>query len=125
MIRVIVLDAGPLSLVASPRRTAEVLAINRWAREQIGAGRQLVVPAIADYEVRRELIRVNRTQSLARLDAFNAAAEGRYLPLSDTAGRVFADPSPGPSPEGKGVIAHVPGGAGSGGGPGRGGGGAR
>ena len=90
MIRVIALDTSPLSLLASPRKSAEVLAINRWAAEHIRVGRRLVVPAIADYEVRRELIRLNRTHSLARLDAFNTAIEDRYLPLSDAALRLAA-----------------------------------
>ena len=44
-----------------------------------------MVPAIADYEVRRELERVGRRQGLAQLDVFNAARADRYLPLSDKA----------------------------------------
>jgi predicted nucleic acid-binding protein len=91
MSQIIVLDASPLSLLASPRKTGEVLAISRWAREQLAAGRRLVVPAIADYEVRRELVRLRRTQSVARLDAFNTAAAGRYVPLSDAALRLGAE----------------------------------
>lgn len=91
MIQAIILDASPLSLLASPRQTTEVLAINHWAAEQVKAGRRLVVPAIADFEVRRELVRLRRIQSVDRLDAFNSAAEGRYIPLSDAALRLAAD----------------------------------
>jgi hypothetical protein len=47
------------------------------------AGHRLVVPAIADYEVRRALERAGRSQALAQLDAFNAARADRYLALSD------------------------------------------
>jgi predicted nucleic acid-binding protein len=43
------------------------------------------VPAIADYEVRRELIRAGRTQGIAKLDAFISLAPDRYLPLTDSA----------------------------------------
>ena len=49
-----------------------------------------MVPAIADYEVRRELERVGRRQGLAQLDAFNVARADRYLALSDQALRLAA-----------------------------------
>ena len=49
-----------------------------------------MVPAIADYEVRRELERAGRRQGLAQLDAFNAARADRYLALSDMALRLAA-----------------------------------
>jgi predicted nucleic acid-binding protein len=51
-------------------------------------GHRLVVPAIADYEVRRELERAGRTEGLASLEAWNSAAPDRYLPLSDSALRL-------------------------------------
>jgi hypothetical protein len=54
------------------------------------AGHRHVVPAIADYEVRRELERAGRRQGLAQLDAFNAARADRYLVLSDMALRLVA-----------------------------------
>jgi predicted nucleic acid-binding protein len=56
----------------------------------MNAGYRLVVPAIADYEVRRELERARRSQGLAQLDAFNAARADRYLALSDMALRLAA-----------------------------------
>ena len=36
----------------------------------VAGGATVMVPAIADYEVRRELIRTRRTAGIARLDAF-------------------------------------------------------
>jgi predicted nucleic acid-binding protein len=68
-------------------------------------GCRFFVPKIADYEVRRELLRRNNAAGVARMDAFNLAAD-RYLPLttgavrlvcrlwaqSRQAGRVTADP---------------------------------
>lgn len=42
-----------------------------------------VVPGIADYEVRRELIRVGRTTGLARLDLFKQTF--RYVPITTEA----------------------------------------
>jgi hypothetical protein len=38
-----------------------------------------MVPEIADYEVRRELVRANRTRSVRRLDAFKRLTD--YMPL--------------------------------------------
>jgi hypothetical protein len=43
------------------------------------------VPEIADYEVRRELLRANRVSGLARLDGLARLLE--YLPLTTAAMR--------------------------------------
>jgi predicted nucleic acid-binding protein len=83
--RTILLDAGPLGLVTNPARSPEVKAIHLWVDAVVAAGHRIVVPAIADYEVRRELERTQKAKGLARLDAFNAAEPDRYLPLTDTA----------------------------------------
>ena len=44
-----------------------------------------MVPSVADFEVRRELIRLNLTQRIALLDEFLAADPHRYLVLTDSA----------------------------------------
>jgi predicted nucleic acid-binding protein len=90
MSRVIILDTGPLGLLTNPKKTSETRAITRWALDMMTAGHRLMVPAIADYEVRRALERAGRSQGLAQLDAFNAARADRYLVLSDTALRLAA-----------------------------------
>jgi predicted nucleic acid-binding protein len=90
MSRVIILNTGPLGLLTNPRKTPETRAITRWALDMMMAGHRLMVSAIADYEVRRELERVGRRQGLAQLDAFNVARADRYLPLSDKALRLAA-----------------------------------
>jgi predicted nucleic acid-binding protein len=51
----------------------------------------VIVPAIVYYELKRELLRANRTSGIARLDAFIAATPGRYLPLSDEALKLAAE----------------------------------
>ena len=51
----------------------------------IGAGADVVVPEIADYEVRRELIRARRKAGLVRLDAFIGQVE--FLPINTVAMR--------------------------------------
>jgi len=90
MSRVIVLDTGPLGLLTNPKKTPEPRAITRWALDIIAAGHRLIVPAIADYEVRRELERVGQRKGIAQLDAFNAARADRYLALTDSALRLAA-----------------------------------
>jgi predicted nucleic acid-binding protein len=87
---IILLDAGPLGLVTNPVRSPQVDAILLWVDQVVAAGRRIVVPAVADYEVRRELERTEKTRGLARLDAFNAAEPDRYLPLTDAALRLAA-----------------------------------
>jgi predicted nucleic acid-binding protein len=84
------LDAGPLGILTNPKRPPETVRALTWAITMIRAGHRFIVPAIADYEVRRELERAARTTGLAALDAWNRAAPDRYLPLSDSALRLGA-----------------------------------
>lgn len=90
MSRVIILDTGPLGLLTNPKKTTETRAMTRWALDMMRAEHRLMVPAIADYEVRRELERAGRRQGLAQLDVFNAARADRYIALSDEALRLAA-----------------------------------
>jgi predicted nucleic acid-binding protein len=50
----------------------------------------VIIPAIVYYELKRELLRANKTLSVARLEAFATTTPGRYLPLSDEALRLAA-----------------------------------
>jgi predicted nucleic acid-binding protein len=80
-----VLDSGPLGLVTQRKGVIPADACRQWVTECIQRDARVVVPAIADYEVRRELERAGKVHGIARLDAFNAATPDRYLPLSDAA----------------------------------------
>ena len=82
------LDTGPLGVLTNPKRPPETVAALNWAVKMMLAGHRLVAPAIADYEVRRELERAGKTSSLAALDAWNNSYPDRYLPLSDSALRL-------------------------------------
>ena len=73
----IVLDAGPLSLLAHPRRSGP---IEEWATQHFTAGNRIVVPEIAYYEVRRELVRLGQRPGLERLDALPTSFP--YLPIT-------------------------------------------
>ena len=43
------------------------------------------MPAVADYEVRRELLRAGKAAGVGRLDALRVNAAFQYLPMTDTA----------------------------------------
>jgi len=60
-------------------------ACRGWLAERVRSGIQVLVPEIADYEVRRELIRLGHVQALQRLDAFILAVPGRYLGITTIA----------------------------------------
>lgn len=78
MARIILLDAGPLSMAAHPRKNPEVRA---WLQGHLRFQTAVIaVPEIADYEVRRELLRANKTTGLERLDTLKATL--LYLPLT-------------------------------------------
>ena len=91
MIPFLFLDSGPLGLLAHPQRSAEVIAVTEWLSGCLRASSRVIVPAIVYYELKRELLRANKSVSVARLDAFVNAASGRYLPLSDEALRLAAE----------------------------------
>ncbi len=87
----IFLDSGPLGLVTNPKRTPDTVAAAQWVFDMEAAGHRFLVPAIADYEVRRELVRAGKTAGLARLNAFNAAELDRFVSVTDTALLLGAD----------------------------------
>jgi len=77
MSRLILLDAGPLGMMAHPRRDPAVVAWFR-ALQQEGVG--VAIPEIADYEVRRELLRANLGASIGRLNVLKSDLP--YLPIT-------------------------------------------
>ncbi len=80
MSRIILLDAGPLGLVTNPRAATENHECNLWLQTQLRRGVRVLVPEIADYEVRRELLRAGKSRGLARLDALQQSIG--YIPLT-------------------------------------------
>ena len=88
MPRVIVLDTFPLSSAAKREPSAGTALTlldqcQQWIKDCIAAGHRVVTPAIAYYEVLRELERLNATAQIARLRAFCQAAPDRYVPITD------------------------------------------
>ncbi len=79
MARRIALDTGPLGMVTHPRAN-RVAA--EWFRSMLQSDVEVVIPEIADYEVRRELVRAGKKKSLERLEQLTRILG--YLPI-DTA----------------------------------------
>ena len=80
MTRLVFPDAGPLGLLTRSPRIPEAAACYAWLRARLAAGSRMLLPEIADYEVRRELLRLNARTALRRLDALHN--ETLYLPLT-------------------------------------------
>ena len=68
MRRIVVLDSGPLGQLANPFYSPENARCNHWLQSLLANRILVVLPEVADYEVRRELIRAARTRSVRRLD---------------------------------------------------------
>jgi predicted nucleic acid-binding protein len=83
----VVLDATPLGILCHPRNPPQVLACRQWVNDLLAKGRRVVVPEIADYEVRRELIL--RNSRIALLDQLGARLE--YVPLTTASMRLAAN----------------------------------
>jgi len=63
-----VLDSGPLGLLSNPLANPDAVHCHEWLDALIDNGHRVLTSDICDYEVRRELLRVGRPQSIARLD---------------------------------------------------------
>lgn len=77
---IVVLDAGPLGRISNPRASALNAACYQWMESLLRQAVPLFVPEIADYEVRRELLRAGKLPGLARLDLLKRTL--RYLPIT-------------------------------------------
>lgn len=87
----IYLDTGPLATITQRKGHPEGEACRAWVTRVLAAGAKIFVPEIADYELRRELIRVGKSAAVSRLEAFNSFASDRYVPLTTPAMRLAAD----------------------------------
>ncbi len=77
MTKAILLDAGPLGKIAHPRPHPEII---KWFKQLLQSGVEVILPEIADYEVRRGLLHARLSKSVARLDQLKATLT--YLPLN-------------------------------------------
>lgn len=77
---IVLLDTAPLGIVSNPKASPANEDCRRWLRGLLASNVRVVLPEIADYEVRRELLRARKVKGLARLDALKTTLE--YLPLN-------------------------------------------
>jgi predicted nucleic acid-binding protein len=84
----VLLDTSVLGLVTNPQLSPQGLACAQWLRSLIASGLRIIVPEIADYDLRRELLRANRSRGIARLESLTQTLE--YLPLTTAAMRQAA-----------------------------------
>jgi predicted nucleic acid-binding protein len=87
--RYVVLDTTPLGLAGTRRGHPQGDACRIWLDALRQSSVRVVVPEVADYEVRRELLRVNATAGLRRLDAL--AAGLIYDPVTTAVMRTAAE----------------------------------
>lgn len=85
----VVLDSTPLGILCHPHNPPHVMACRQWVTDLLAVGRRVIVPEIADYEVRRELIRIGSTVALTNLDSWGSQLE--YLPLTTAVMRQAAE----------------------------------
>lgn len=74
---IVLLDAGPLGMITNPKSSPENEACKEWL---VSKGVNIVIPEIADYEVRRELLRAGKDRGLGRLEALKGMLE--YAPIT-------------------------------------------
>src|SRR5208337_3429428 len=80
------LDSGPLGNACRRPGTPGADQCRLWIDALMARGVEVVVPETADYEVRRELTRINASGSLRRLDHLVTLGGLSYQPIS-TGGR--------------------------------------
>ena len=90
MVKSVVLDAGILGLLTNPKRSETGEACAKWLQLMINSNCPILVPEITDYEIRRELLRANKTNGLRRLDSFISSNAIVYLPINTTVMRQAA-----------------------------------
>jgi predicted nucleic acid-binding protein len=83
MSRLIVLDSGPLGMVTNPKAKGVPLACQQSLKSLLQRGERVAIPEIADYEVRRELLRAGLLRSVRRLDDLKQTLE--YIPIQTDA----------------------------------------
>lgn len=80
MSRIIILDSGPLGMVTNPQAKPPYLECQLWLDSLLQKGEMVILPEIADYEVRRELIRAGKERGIRKLDLFKNVLT--YRPLT-------------------------------------------
>jgi predicted nucleic acid-binding protein len=80
MTPIILLDSTPVGLITNPKATPQAIECQQWLSSLLDRQYHVVLPEIIDYEVRRELLRANKINSIRRLDILKS--ELTYLPIT-------------------------------------------
>ena len=80
MSRVVVLDSGPVGMVTNPKATPLALDCQLWLSSLEQKGYEAILPEIADYEVRRELLRAGKLTGIRQLDQLKLLIT--YIPIT-------------------------------------------
>ncbi len=79
MSKIVLLDSGPLGMVTNPKASPDCEACRSWLASLL-IKNIVMIPEIADYEVRRELLRANKLKGLKRLDELKNRLP--YIPIN-------------------------------------------
>lgn len=88
---VVALDSTPLGLIVQKRDHAKAEKCRQWLRGLMNSGVRVIVPEIVNYELRRELLRLGKANSVTALASFNAAVHGRLIPITTVAMELAAE----------------------------------
>jgi predicted nucleic acid-binding protein len=87
----IMLDSSPLGVLLQKPGYPQRDRCRDWVVRHLGAGNRLYVPEIIEYELRRELLRMNKTNSVKALEVFADAVPNRKLLLNTADLRLAAE----------------------------------
>ena len=85
MKQIVVLDSSPLGLLFHRPGLKEADDCRAWLKRHSAAGKRFIVPEIVDYELRRELLRLQRNNAVSALTTFNHAEPDRFVPITSPA----------------------------------------
>lgn len=77
---IVLLDTGLLGLITHPKASQEARDCNLWLASLAIKGFEIKVPEITDYEIRRELLRMDKYNSIERLDSLKSVLG--YIPIT-------------------------------------------
>jgi len=88
MSKLVLLDTVVLGLATNPKGIVNAPVL-KWINRLMSEGHQPYVPEIADYELRRELIRIGSKNAISRLNGLGAAVG--YIPIDTVTMRRAAE----------------------------------
>ncbi len=85
----VLLDSNVLGYLCAPKPKPYSLACQDWLAACLDSRRRLILPEVADFELRRELTLTGSRKALLRLEGYGVQVE--FLPVSSAAWRHAAE----------------------------------